>query len=78
VCSIVKNWDENKRNVRMVGQSNNQMVTPTPAHEWKHAHIISKGTFTGSKTNFCLCKQFATNLLPKDVTPNNFFNVAMV
>jgi hypothetical protein len=46
VCSVVKNWVENKQNVGVVGWVNNQVSAPKPAHEWKRVCTISKRTST--------------------------------
>jgi len=57
VCSVARKWAKDKRNASVVRQASNQMPTPRPTHEWKHAHMISKGTSIRSKTNSYSCRQ---------------------
>jgi hypothetical protein len=62
VHNVIIKWVKDKRNVGVLGQINNQMPILGLAHEQKHAHMISKGMFTKSKTTFCSCRRFAKKL----------------
>jgi hypothetical protein len=59
VYNDVRKWAENRRNVGVVGQTTNQMLAFRPTHEQRCARMIFEGVSIRSKTNFCLCKQFA-------------------
>jgi len=52
VHNVIIKWVKDKRNVGVLGQINNQMPILGLTHEQKHAHMISKGMFTKSKTTF--------------------------
>jgi hypothetical protein len=59
VHSALKKWVDDRWNVSVVKQANNQMLTLIPTHEWRCARTISKWMFTKSETNSCSCKWFA-------------------
>ncbi len=57
VRNVVRKWADDKGNVGVVGQANNQAPTLEPAHEQRRIHMISKGMFIRSEANSCSCKQ---------------------
>jgi hypothetical protein len=57
VCNVVRKWVDNKRNVSVVVQANNQTLALRPAHEWRCVCVISERTFTRREANLCSCKR---------------------
>jgi hypothetical protein len=49
-------WAKDKWNVSVVKQTNNQTPTLGPAHEWRHAHMISEGLFIRREANSYSCR----------------------
>jgi hypothetical protein len=43
IGSVVRKWANDKRNVGVVEQTNNQVLAFKLAHEWRHVCVMSKG-----------------------------------
>jgi hypothetical protein len=56
VQNVVRKWVIDKRNVGVVGRTNNQVLALGPTHEQRHAHAISKGSSTEREANSYSCK----------------------
>jgi hypothetical protein len=56
VCNVIRKWVDDKRNLGVIGQINNQASTPRPTHEQRHVCVISEGTFIQSEKKSCSYK----------------------
>jgi hypothetical protein len=54
VHSVVKKWAEDKWNVNVVGQVNNQVFAPRPTHKWRDVLMVSEGTSIKNEEIFFL------------------------
>jgi len=59
VHSATRKWANDKQNVNVVKQINNQTLALELKHERKHVRVIFKRTSTRREANSCSCKQFA-------------------
>jgi len=71
VCSVIRKWADDKRNVGVIKWTKNQAHAPRPTHEQKHAHVIFEGMSTRRETNSCLCKRSTKKTLQLGIKLNH-------